>query len=120
MYRSHIRLFLVVSAVLVLAAVSSCRCTKNRAPGVPVISNVTALPHEDHRASIRDGLVRQATSPVRWSDSMTWAVANLEGQMIELAPGKVLSGLMRRIDRKAKVDNFAEPAACEARVSSSS
>ena len=51
---------------------------------------------------------------------MTWAVANLQGQMIELAPGKVLSGLMRRIDRKAKVENFAEPAACEARVSSSS
>ena len=37
MYRSHIRLCLVVSAVLALAAISSCSGTKNRAPGVPAI-----------------------------------------------------------------------------------
>ena len=40
---------------------------------------------------------------------MTWAVANLQGEYLEMAPGKVLSGLMRRIDRGTRVANFAQP-----------
>lgn len=80
-------------------------------PEATVISNVTA---EDHDAtdieSIKRRLVEQLTSPVRWSESMQRAVNEFqEHRFIELAPGKVLSGLMRRIDRKTKVENFAEP-----------
>ena len=78
-------------------------------PAVPVIANVTARPHEPEAASIKDLLVRQLTSPVRWTQSMQWASENLPGRYVELAPGKVLGGLMRRIDRKTKVENHAEP-----------
>lgn len=75
----------------------------------PVLSNVTGVAHDGDMKSIRRRLIQQLTSPVRWSASMQWAIANLPGQFVELAPGKVLSGLMRRIDRGVKVTNFAEP-----------
>jgi [acyl-carrier-protein] S-malonyltransferase len=75
----------------------------------PVVSNVTAAPHEGDIKSIKRLLVEQLTSPVRWASSMQWIVANLPGQLVELAPGKTLAGLMRRIDKDAKVQNHAEP-----------
>lgn len=79
-------------------------------PGVTVMSNVTAEPHENDVATIKQRLVDQLTSPVRWSQSMRYVLENHPGaRLVELAPGKVLSGLMRRIDRQAKVENFAEP-----------
>ena len=78
-------------------------------PKVTVLSNVTAVPHEDSIDSIKQRLVDQLTSPVRWSESMAWVLGHLEGELVELAPGKVLSGLMRRIDRKIKVTNHANP-----------
>lgn len=85
-------------------------------PKCPVVSNVTALPHgadpsdgDDVVAAIRRRLVEQLTSPVRWSQSCQWLIANIEGEMHELAPGKVLAGLMRRIDRAAKVTTHDEP-----------
>lgn len=78
-------------------------------PNVTVLSNVTGEPHSTDTTSIMQRLVEQLTSPVRWSESMSWAVANLEGEFHEMAPGKVLSGLMRRIDRKTRVNNHAEP-----------
>lgn len=82
-------------------------------PTVPVLSNVTGRPHDgDDVASIKALLVDQLTHPVRWSQSMHWAAVegDLPGRFVELAPGKVLSGLMRRIERSVKVENFAEPA----------
>jgi len=79
-------------------------------PTVPVVSNVTGQPHNNEDIdSIKHRLVEQLTSPVRWSDSMTWLIQNIQGRYVELAPNKVLFGLMRRIDRKTKVENFAEP-----------
>jgi len=79
-------------------------------PNVPVYSNVTAAVHEHDIASIKQRLVDQLTSPVRWSQSMQ-AAANdhADTRYVELAPGKVLSGLMRRIERKIKVENFDTP-----------
>ena len=80
----------------------------------PVVSNVTARPHEPADfASIRRLLVSQLTSPVRWGESMAYLIGAMPAETVryvELAPGKVLSGLMRRIDRQTKVDNRAEPA----------
>ena len=75
----------------------------------PVLSNVTAVTHDGDIKSIKQRLVEQLTSPVRWSSSMQYAIANLPGQFVELAPGKVLMGLMRRIDKATKVENHAEP-----------
>ncbi len=77
-------------------------------PTVPVMSNVTALLHENDIASIKQRLVDQLTNPVRWSQCMQWLTANATGNYIELAPNKVLSGLMRRIDRSVKVANMSE------------
>jgi [acyl-carrier-protein] S-malonyltransferase len=81
-------------------------------PKVPVLSNVTAMPHDSQDiASIKKRLVEQLTSPVRWTASMLWLVKNVPGRYVELAPGKVLSGLMRRIDRNTKITNFDGPTA---------
>lgn len=81
------------------------------APKVTVLSNVTGQPHGSDTATIKSLLVKQLTSPVRWSQSMAWAAQqNAGARFVELAPNKVLAGLMRRIDRNVKVENFAEPA----------
>lgn len=82
-------------------------------PRADVYANVTAEPHDTGDVtSIKQRLVEQLTSPVRWSQSMQRLVKDHpEDRLVELAPGKVLRGLMRRIDRKAKVENFAEPPA---------
>lgn len=79
-------------------------------PSATVLSNVTARPHESDIESIKQRLVEQLTNPVRWSQSMQWVIQHTSGRFVELAPGKVLSGLMRRIDRSIKVTNCAEPA----------
>lgn len=79
------------------------------APRVPVMSNVTGEPHTDDTSAIKQRLVEQITSPVKWDTNVQWLLDNVEGQYIETAPGKVLSGLMRRIDRKTKVKNHATP-----------
>ncbi len=80
-------------------------------PACPVLSNVTGQPHrtDDGGASIREGLVAQLTSPVRWSDCCSWLTAHASGAFHEVAPGKVLAGLMRRIDRKTKVVSHDVP-----------
>lgn len=86
-----------------------------RAPSCPVVSNVTALPHEADPASIKRRLIEQLMAPVRWDQSCAWLIANVrtpEGALPalhELAPGKVLAGLMRRIDKAAKVETHDEP-----------
>jgi [acyl-carrier-protein] S-malonyltransferase len=85
-------------------------------PAYPVLSNVTGRPHGTGADAelpiadaIRERLVEQLTAPVRWEDCCRWLVAEVAGEYHELAPGKVLSGLMRRIDRPTKVMNHAEP-----------
>ena len=67
-----------------------------------VISNVTA--HEiDDSLLIRDLLIRQIESRVRWRESINYMIKNGVNNFIELGPGKVLSGLVKRIDKKVKV-----------------
>lgn len=79
-------------------------------PSLPVYSNVTARPHEPAPDAIRQRLVEQLTHPVRWQQSVEHLLEAYPGhRYVELAPGKVLAGLMRRIDRKTKVENHAEP-----------
>lgn len=80
-------------------------------PRVPVYSNVTGRVHDSDIASIKQRLIGQLTHPVRWSQSMQAAARDDAGaRYVELAPGKVLTGLMRRIDRKIKVENHDAPA----------
>jgi len=64
-------------------------------PTRPVIANVTAEPVTDPE-QIRKLLVEQVTSPVRWSQTMAWLVANEVTSVFEVGPGKVLCGLAKR------------------------
>ncbi len=66
-------------------------------PAVPVISNVTALPH-GRPSGIRERLVEQVTSPVLWEQSLRTLLAQGFTRFIELGPGTALSGFMKRID----------------------
>ncbi|HKD37308.1 MAG TPA: ACP S-malonyltransferase [Pirellulales bacterium] len=70
-------------------------------PRLPVISNVDAEPHDDPE-EIRRLLIRQVVSPVRWEDSIRRLLAMGCDQFYEVGPGRVLRGLLKRIDRKAE------------------
>lgn len=82
---------------------------------VPVISNVTALPHGGP-SEIHQRLVDQVTSSVRWEDSMRHLLAQGFTRFIELGPGKALSGFMKRIDDNARMLNVADVGSLEATV----
>ncbi len=68
-------------------------------PVIRYVSAVDALPHTDPD-DIRELLVRQLASPVRWQDTVRALAANGHAQLIECGPGKVLTGLNRRIERR--------------------
>ncbi len=78
------------------------------APQAPVVCNVDAAPLTTVSA-VRNALVRQIDSPVRWAESVTVMAAAGVGRLTEFGPGKVLSGLARRIDKRMKVRSVAEP-----------
>jgi [acyl-carrier-protein] S-malonyltransferase len=75
-------------------------------PRIPVVSNVDAQPHDDPN-EIRELLIRQVCSQVRWEDSMRYLL-DQQGitQFYELGPGRVLAGLLKRIARKVPVENI--------------
>lgn len=70
-----------------------------RDPQCPVISNVNAQPQSD-AAVIADLLVQQIAAPVQWTACVQTLIAQGCGNFIECGPGKVLSGLIRRIDKQ--------------------
>lgn len=76
------------------------------APRLPYVSAVDAEPHEDP-ADIRRLLVRQLASPVRWQDTVRALSARGIAQLIECGPGKVLTGLNRRIDKRPDLQCLA-------------
>src|SRR3954462_15536105 len=80
---------------------------KLSAPGVPVVSNVTAQPHGAPN-EIATRLVEQVTSSVLWEASMRYLLAQGFTRFIELGPGTALSGFMKRIDKGAQMLNVAD------------
>ena len=72
-----------------------------RDPQVPLVNNADAAVVRNAGA-VRDGLKRQVTSPVKWTDSMLALRREGADLFVEAGPGKVLSGLMRQIDREAQ------------------
>jgi [acyl-carrier-protein] S-malonyltransferase len=76
-------------------------------PRIPVVSNVDAAVHWEPE-EIRQLLVRQVVNPVRWEDSIRWLLSQGVAEFTEVGPGKVLAGLLKRIDRKAKCENVNE------------
>jgi [acyl-carrier-protein] S-malonyltransferase len=73
-------------------------------PRVPVWSNVDARPHTDPE-EIRGLLVRQVLQPVLWEQTMRGLLAAGVDSFYEVGPGRVLAGLLKRVERKAKCQN---------------
>jgi [acyl-carrier-protein] S-malonyltransferase len=84
-----------------------------REPSVPIITNVDAAP-ETRADRLRDALKRQVTAPVRWVETIERIRALGARTIIEVGPGRVLSGLARRIDPELKVMNVEDPKGLEA------
>ncbi len=74
-------------------------------PKIKVVGNVTARPTTDP-AEIKDNLIKQVASSVLWDDSMRFMLSQGVSNFVEFGPGKVLKGLMRRIDEAAGVCNI--------------
>jgi [acyl-carrier-protein] S-malonyltransferase len=79
---------------------------------IPVVVNVDAALVADG-ARLRDALIRQVTGAVRWTESMQLLIAEGVTTFIEVGPGKVLSGLLRQIDRSQKCAQVEDPAGLE-------
>jgi len=73
-------------------------------PKFPVYSNVTAAPVTTPE-EIRACLARQVSAPVRWEESVRNMVAEGATRFVEVGPGRVLSGLIKRIERRAELFN---------------
>ncbi len=76
--------------------------TNLKAPNNEIISNVTAEPLKDPN-EIKNLLIKQIEKPVRWRESIINMIKNGNQKFIEIGPGKVLSGLVKRIDRNVKL-----------------
>ena len=74
-------------------------------PSIDLISNVTALPIRDS-SEIKKLLVKQIYSKVRWRESVLFMIKNGINEFIELGPGKVLSGLVKRINDKVSTKSI--------------
>ena len=81
--------------------------TPFRAPSCPVYQNVTALPSTDP-AVIKDNLLRQLTSPVRWTQTIRNMVADGADSFLEIGPGTVLQGLVKRIAPEVENQGISE------------
>ena len=75
-----------------------------QAPRVPVWSNVDAKPHSDP-TELRELLVRQVISPVKWEETLRGLLAEGIERFYEIGPGRVLAGLLKRVNRKAEMRN---------------
>jgi len=85
------------------------------APAVPLVANVTAKPTEDPE-EIKQLLVEQVTHMVRWRETVLLFAENEVEEVVELGAGRVLSGLVRRIDKTLSTVSVGAPADIEALV----
>jgi [acyl-carrier-protein] S-malonyltransferase len=75
--------------------------------GLPVIVNVDARIRRKG-SELRESLVKQVSSPVRWQESMEFLIREGVGSFIEIGPGKVLTGLLRQINRAPRTFNVED------------
>lgn len=80
---------------------------------LPVITNVEAIQNQDS-ARVRELLVAQVSAPVKWDSSVREMVRLGVSSFIEIGPGKVLSGLVKRIDKEVSTANFEDSAGFKA------
>jgi [acyl-carrier-protein] S-malonyltransferase len=74
---------------------------------IPVVSNVDASPNQD-KERVKELLVRQVSAPVLWEDSVKRMVDSGVEKFIEVGPGKVLSGLVKRIAKNVSTSNIED------------
>ena len=84
------------------------RALSAAAPRVPVVANVDAVPKRDAASAI-DALVRQVSSPVRWEDVVRRLASEGVRAYVEVGPGTVLGGLVKKIHREATVVSVEGP-----------
>jgi len=87
-----------------------------RDPQAPIIANTSAQPLTTAQA-LREELVRQLTSPVQWQRSVEYLRSQGVQGAIEFGPGRVLAGLIRRIDRSLEVRNVSDLASARGQAS---
>ena len=75
-------------------------------PAVPVLANVTGQPHAGGSEAVRDAMLRQVTSSVRWQACVEWMKADGTNRYVECGPGKVLSGLVKQTHAEAITVNI--------------
>jgi [acyl-carrier-protein] S-malonyltransferase len=88
-----------------------------QAPRMPLINNVDVAEETDP-ARIRDALVRQAAAPVRWAEGVRRMAELGATQVLESGPGKVLAGLVKRIDGNLRGQALADRASLEQALAS--
>ena len=86
-----------------------------QSPSLPVVCNFGACPVSSP-AEIRSMLEKQVTGSVRWTESIQALIAMGHRQFLELGPGKVIAGLVGKIDKEAKVHSVEDSASLEAAV----
>lgn len=84
------------------------RALRTHAPAVPIVANVDAEPKRDAAGCI-EALVAQVSSPVRWEDVVRRLASDGVTTYVEVGPGTVLCGLVRKIHREATVISFGSP-----------
>ena len=82
-------------------------------PSVPVVANVDAEPKRTGADSI-EALIRQVSAPVRWHDVVRRLIREGVGTFVEVGPGSVLRGLIRKTDRSVRVVNVEDPQSLDA------
>lgn len=81
--------------------------TEVRTPACPIYQNCTAKPETDP-ATIKENLLRQLTSPVKWNQSVRNMLSDGATSFLEIGPGTVLQGLVKRISSAAVMEVFVE------------
>lgn len=100
----HCRLMAPAAEVMAEALAS----TTIQAPSVPLIANVVAASITDP-GDIRKRLIEQVSGSVRWRESMQWMLDNGVTRQLEVGAGKVLTGLIKRMDRTLSAASFGQP-----------
>jgi [acyl-carrier-protein] S-malonyltransferase len=115
----HSSLLAPAGAVLQVALSELVASQKLVSPKVPVINNIDVQSPSDP-LQILDALVRQASGPVRWVEVIQKLSAQGVTHIIEFGPGKVLAGLVQRIDKSISVHAVFDPASMQVALEATS
>ena len=81
--------------------------TEFKKPNNSIVSNVTSIETRDP-LQIKELLIKQIESPVRWRESIIYMIKNNVKNFVEIGPGKILSGMIKRIDREVNIVSVNE------------